>query len=92
MADMNQFTHRVQYDSVMRELQLSDMMNPPCMSVHGEEPHSYEWCHTPRTLFAIRSPGATDDTLEENHHMYLGKFMYPKKMNPVFLGNWVQSS
>ena len=84
--------HRVNYDRVMQELNSSEMMNPPCMSVGGEEPHSYEWCHTPQTLFAIHSPQNTYDTLEKNHHMYLDKFIYPRKINLVYLANWVQSS
>ena len=79
---------KIQFDIVIRELNLSEMMNPPCMSINGEEPHTYEWCHTPSTLFAVHPPMNVYDTLEENEHMYMGKFIYSKKQNPVYLSNW----
>ena len=79
---------KIQFDTVIRELNLSEMMNPPCMSINGEEPHTYEWCHTPSTLFAVHPPMNVYDTLEENEHMYMGKFIYSKKQNPVYLSNW----
>ena len=79
---------KIQFDKVIRELNSSEMMNPPCMSINGEEPHTYEWCHTPSTLFAVHPPMNVYDTLEENEHMYMGKFIYSKKQNPVYLANW----
>ena len=79
---------KIQFDKVIREINLSEMMNPPCMSINGEEPHTYEWCHTPSTLFAVHPPMNVYDTLEENEHMYMGKFIYSKKQNPVYLSNW----
>jgi hypothetical protein len=79
---------KIQFDTVIRELNLSEMMNPPCMSINGEEPHTYEWCHTPSTLFAVHPPMNVYNTLEENEHMYMGKFIYSKKQNPVYLSNW----
>ena len=79
---------KIQFDIVIRELNLSEMMNPPCMSINGEEPHTYEWCHTPSTLFAVHPPMSVYNTLEENEHMYTGKFIYSKKQNPVYLSNW----
>jgi len=79
---------KIQFDKVIRELNSSEMMNPPCMSINGEEPHTYEWCHTPSTLFAVHPPMNVYDTLEENEHMYMGKFIYSKKQNPVYLSNW----
>ena len=79
---------KIQFYIVIRELNLSEMMNPPCMSINGEEPHTYEWCHTPSTLFAVHPPMNVYDTLEENEHMYMGKFIYSKKQNPVYLSNW----
>ena len=79
---------KIKFDKVIRELNSSEMMNPPCMSINGEEPHTYEWCHTPSTLFAVHPPMNVYDTLEENEHMYMGKFIYSKKQNPVYLSNW----
>lgn len=72
---------KIKFDKVIRELNLSEIMHLPSMSANGEEPHTYEWCHIPSTLFAVHSPSSLLYRVE-------GKFIYPKKQNPVYLANW----